>query len=208
MSELLLNVSSRELTKASELHDLRDQHQVPGVIYGFGKDNQNISVDYNPLIKVIKTAGTSQVITLDLAGKKIEVILKAYQQDPVNDRVTHVDFMILDPKQTFVTTVPLVFTGSSSAVRELGGKLEIKKQSIKVRCLPVDLPTSIEVDLNSLAKIGSDIKVANLPVSDKVKVLDGPTEPVVDVIIPKKEEIKTAAPTAEAAAPAAASKTE
>ncbi len=196
MSDLLLKVSSRKLTKASELNALRQEHQVPGVIYGFGKENHNIAVEYNPLVKMIKTAGTSRVITLQLEGKDIEVILKSYQQDPVKDTITHVDFMILDPKKSFITTVPLEFTGSSAAVREQGGKLEIKKQSIKVRCLLADLPAKVEVDLSSLAQIGSDIKVADLPIDKKVKVLDGPTEPVIDVIIPKKEDVsKTAAPT-------------
>lgn len=204
MSELLLNVSARQLTKASELNTLRQNNQVPGVIYGSEQANQNIAVEYNPLIKIMKAAGTSRVITLKLDNKDIDVIVRSYQQDPVSDRVTHVDFLAIDPKKHFTTIVPLEFIGSSSAVRELGGKLEIKKNTIKVRTLMADLPEKVVVDLSSLAKIGNDIKVANLPISDKVQVLDGATEPVVNVIIPKKEDTSTTASAAPAATEAAA----
>lgn len=204
MSELKLTVKSRAKAKASFLTGLRSNSQVPGVIYGLAEESQMISADYNSLVKVINEAGTSRVINLDVDGQNIPVILREIQKNPVSDRLSHVDFLAVSDKKLVTTIVPLKFTGTSKAVREQGGKLEIKKQLVKVRCLPQDLPAVIEVNLNELVNIGSDIKVDHLPVDKKVKILDGANDPVVDVVVPKKEVLSPAesAATEGTAAPA------
>jgi large subunit ribosomal protein L25 len=202
MAEMKLAIKAREKGKASLLSFIRNNDQVPGAVYGLKKDSVLISADYNTLVKVINNAGTSKVIDLDLDGKNIPVIMREFQKDPVSDKLIHVDFLALDAKQPLTTTVPLKFSGTSKAVREQGGKLEIKKQSIKVRCLPEDLPAFIEVNLSELASIGSDITVDHLPVGKNVKILGNIYDKVVDVVIPRKEVVAEA--TATAASPVVA----
>jgi large subunit ribosomal protein L25 len=193
MSEMKLTVKARAKAKASLLSSIRNNSGVPGAVYGLKKESVLFSADYNTVVKVMNTAGTSQVIDLDLDGQTIPVIVRDFQKDPVSDKLIHVDFLAVDEKETFTTIVPLKFTGTSKAVREQGGKLEIKRQSVKVRCLPKDLPAFIEVNLSELADIGNDIIVEHLSVSKEVKILDNPFDKVVDVVVPRKEVI---APTA------------
>jgi len=138
-----------------------------------------------------------------LAGQNIPVIIREFQKDPVSDKLIHVDFLAVAEKETFTTIVPLKFSGTSQAVREQGGKLEIKRQSVKVRCLPKDLPAFIEVNLNELASIGSDITVNHLVVAKEVKILDNPFDKVVDVVVPRKEVVVETAAASAAATPAA-----
>ncbi|MFA5127342.1 MAG: 50S ribosomal protein L25 [Patescibacteria group bacterium] len=204
MSDFLLTVNHRSIGQGSQKTALRQSKQLLGVIYGLKSESISISTDYNAAVKVINQAGFSQVIKLSLDGKDIPVILRDYQRDPVSEKLLHVDFLMVDAKHLVTTTVPLVFVGNSRAVREQGGKLEIKRNIIKVRCLASDLPAKIEVDLNSLAEIGSGIKVGDLAVSDKVEILLPANDMIVDVIIPKKEEpVAAAAPAeGEGAAPA------
>jgi len=159
MSEMKLTVKARRKGKASLLSFLRNNSSVPGAVYGLKKESVLFSADYNTLVKVINTAGTSQIVDLDLDGKTIPGIIREFQKDPVSDRLIHVDFLAVDEKQEFTTMVPLKFSGTSKAVREQGGKLEIKKQSVTVCCLPKDLPAFIEVYLSELADIDSDITV-------------------------------------------------
>ena len=52
-----------------------------------------------------------------------------------------------------------------------GGILEIIMREIEVECLPGDIPERIEVDVTDLGLHGA-IRVSDLPVNDKVKVLD------------------------------------
>ncbi len=205
MSEMKLTVKARSKGKASLLSFIRNNSGVPGAVYGLKKESVLFSADYNTLVKVLNTAGTSQIIDLDLDGQTIPVIVRDFQKDPVSDRLIHVDFLAVDDKETFTTIVPLKFSGTSKAVREQGGKLEIKRQSVKVRCLPKDLPAFIEVNLSELANIGNDITVEHLVVAKEVKILDNPFDKVVDVVVPRKEVVATSA--ASAAAPAEGEKT-
>ena len=205
MSEMKLTVKARSKGKASLLSFIRNNSGVPGAVYGLKKESVLFSADYNTLVKVLNTAGTSQIIDLDLDGQTIPVIVRDFQKDPVSDRLIHVDFLAVDEKETFTTIVPLKFSGTSKAVREQGGKLEIKRQSVKVRCLPKDLPAFIEVNLSELANIGNDITVEHLVVAKEVKILDNPFDKVVDVVVPRKEVVATSA--ASAAAPAEGEKT-
>lgn len=202
MSEMKLTVKARAKGKASLLSSIRNNSGVPGAVYGLKKESVLFSTDYNTLVKVINTAGTSQIVDLDLDGQIIPGIIREFQKDPVSDKLIHVDFLAVDEKVPFTTIVPLKFSGTSKAVREQGGKLEIKRQSVKVSCLPKDLPAFIEVNLSELASIGSDITVEHLPVSKEVKILDNKFDKVVDVVVPRKE-VALESTVAAAATPAA-----
>lgn len=213
MSELKLEIKARVKGKASLLTAIRKNSQVPGVIYGLSGESQMITMDYNSVVKVINEAGSSRVINLDMDGKNTPVILREIQKDPLSDKLIHVDFLAVSEKQLLTTIVPLKFSGTSKAVREQGGKLEIKKQLIRVRCFPQDLPAFVEVNLNELVNIGSDITVSHLPVDKKVNILDDANEPVVNVVVPKKEPVAGAsaaegAATTEATSPEATDKKE
>ena len=203
MSEMKLSVKARTKGQASALSSIRNNSEVPGAIYGLKAESLLFSADYNTLVKVINDAGTSKIIDVDLAGQNIPVIIREFQKDPVSDKLIHVDFLAVAEKETFTTIVPLKFSGTSQAVREQGGKLEIKRQSVKVRCLPKDLPAFIEVNLNELASIGSDITVNHLVVAKEVKILDNPFDKVVDVVVPRKEVVVETAAASAAATPAA-----
>lgn len=52
--------------------------------------------------------------------------------------------------------------------------------------MPVDLPSAIKVDVTILAELGQSILIKDLPVSNKVNILNNPTDPVVSVTVPKK----------------------
>ena len=211
MSEFLLKAIARKNESHSQLADLRVASQVPGVIYGNNFENQNVAVDYNELLKVLIKAGTSHLIILDIDGKETRVLARHWQQDPVTDRLTHIDFWAIDEKSPVTTTVPLTFVGVSKAVKEQGGKLNIKNDKVKVKCLPKDLPSALEIDLALLDEMGKTILVKDIPVAKDVKILTNATDPVVSVSVPKKMRgpettvAATVAPT-EAAVPAAAEK--
>lgn len=211
MSEFSLKAITRKNESHSQLTEVRAASQVPGVIYGNNFENQNIAVDYNELLKVLIQAGTSHLINLEVDGKATRVLARTWQQDPVTDRLTHVDFWAIDEKSPVTTTVPLTFIGVSKAVKEQGGKLNIKNDKVKVKCLPKDLPSVLEIDLALLDEMGKTILVKDIPVSKEVKILTNATDPVVSVSLPKKmrgPETTAVADTApvEAAAPAVAEK--
>jgi len=191
MAEFILEANERKVDQQSQLTNLRQNSRVPGVIYGFSQEPLSIDLDYNQLLKVVKAAGASNIITLKLGQKNIEVIVREYQQDPISDKLSHIDFMAVNEKRTITTKVPLEFSGTSKAVREKGGQIDVKNNEVSVRCLPADLPSKISVDLSTLVEIGQKLMVKDLPVGENVVILNNPNDPVVSVIMPKKIKLVT-----------------
>ncbi len=210
----LLEAKTREIGTGSDLSALKGEGQVPGVIYGPKEKPQALAVRYNDLIKVLNGAGTSNIINLKLDDQDLRVIVRDYQQDPLSDKVIHVDFLHIADDQPVMTKVPLKFVGESLGVKEHGGKLDIKNNQVKVKCLPLDLPAVIEVDISGLIDLNQTISIKDLAVSEKVAILNNPNDPVVSVIVPKKLDLgeQAAAPTvaapAEGEAPAEEAKEE
>lgn len=191
MAEFILEANERKIDKQSQLTETRVQGKVPGVIYGFSRNPVVIDLEYGHLLKVLKEAGTSNIITVKVGGKDIKVIVREYQQDPVSDKLIHIDFMAISDKRKITTKIPLEFVGQSNAVREQGGKLNIKATTVDVRCFPADLPNKITIDLSIFTELGKKLIISDLSVGDKVEILNNPNNPVADVNVPKKLELVT-----------------
>jgi large subunit ribosomal protein L25 len=88
--------------------------------------------------------------------------------------------------------VPLMVKGEAYGVKVEAGLLDIVHREIRVECLPGDIPEHIEVDVTEM-KIGDLLRVRDLKVSDKVKILDDPESVVVAVEHPRAEELPTVA---------------
>ena len=184
--EYNLKVAKREIGPNSKLTKIRKDIKVPGVIYGYKKQSLPIIVEYNPLLKILKEASTSNVININLNDKKYKVIVREYQQDPVTDKITHVDFMVVTDKSKIITIVPLLFEGVSPAVKEKGAKLDIKNKELKIECLLKDLPSSIVVDISLLKEIGKGLVIRDLNINENIKVLNNLNDPVVNTSVPKE----------------------
>jgi large subunit ribosomal protein L25 len=101
--------------------------------------------------------------------------------------------------------IPILAKGEARGVKVDAGILEVIMRELEVECLPGDIPERIEGDVTDLGLHGA-IRVSELKVSDKVKVLDEADQIVVHVVSVKEEAAPVAAAPAEgeAAAPAAA----
>jgi len=93
-------------------------------------------------------------------------------------------------------TVPIAAKGEARGVKTEGGILELVLRQIEIECLPGDIPERIEVDVTELG-MNQALRVSDLPVTARVKVLQNPDQVVVHVVSVKEE---VPAPTA--AAPA------
>jgi len=202
MPEFALTVNQRETGVHSKITKIRQAARVPGIVYGFAQEPVSIDADYNELLHILKKAGTSHVVTLNIGGKEFKTIIRSFQQDPVTDKITHVDFWLLKDDREITTRVPLEFLGVSKAVKEKGGKLNIKNDVVNVRCLPKDLPATFQINLETLAEIGQTILIKDIDAGDGVNILNNPNDPVISITLPKKIKI-TAEETAEAEAAAA-----
>lgn len=195
---LNLNAKIRqELGKKIDI--VRSRGGVPAVVYGHGKDNQNLELNYLEFEKVLKEAGESTIIDLIIdGGAPIKTIISEVQYEPVKGRITHADLHQINMKEKMHATIPLKFIGESRAVKEDAGVLVHNISELEVRCLPTDLVHEIVVDITPLNTFDDVITLADLKVPATLEVLHHhPDDAVANVARPKIEIEETPAAPAE-----------
>ncbi len=188
MSEYMkLNAVLRE-EAGKGLDKLRQDEMVPAVIYGRKITPQNIALSYIDFSKAYKQAGENTIIELAIGKEKaVNVLIHDVQMSPIKNRFIHADFFQVRMDEEIETHVPLVFIGESPAVREMGGMLMKSIEELPVKTLPSDLPHSLEVDLSVLKTFEDHITVADIRVSDKVKIDADPNMVIASVLPPRTE---------------------
>ena len=186
----VIQLKARKETGAIGSKKLRQNDNVPGVIYGDNIPSRHFVIGINQFNKLLKEYGTSSLIDMQLEGEKdsVKVILHNWQKNPVTDRLEHVDLYQVRMDKKLTTTVHINFEGTSAAVKDLGGTLVRQMQEINIECLPADLIHSIDLDISSLKTFEDAILVKDLPVPDNVKVLAEEDEIVANVTPPRSEE--------------------
>jgi large subunit ribosomal protein L25 len=84
-----------------------------------------------------------------------------------------------------------------TGVKVEGGVLDFVTRELEVECLPTEIPEKIVVDVSELA-LGKHVRVSDVKVPDRVKVLTDPDVVIAHVVAPRAEEV-VAAPEAVAA---------
>ncbi|WP_034638945.1 50S ribosomal protein L25/general stress protein Ctc [Desulfofalx alkaliphila] len=182
----VLQATAREGMKKSRLTQLRQQGNVPGVVYGKSFGNQPVFVDEKAFIKTLRSEGKTGVISLDIEGKKTNVMIYDTQFDLVKNQFVHVDFYAVDMNVEMDANVPVRLIGEAEGVK-MGGLLQQMLYELSVRALPVDIPDAIEVDVSELAINGS-IMVKDLTEGANYKFNNEPDEVIVSVLAPVQEQ--------------------
>ena len=86
-----LKAEKRELL-GSKVHTLRKEGFIPAELYGRGKENVHLTVNAKEFAKVLKAAGESTVITLNVGKEKTPALIHDVEIDSISDAVLHVDF--------------------------------------------------------------------------------------------------------------------
>ena len=178
---------------------LRRMGKVPGIIYGGEQGPVNIELDHQELFLNLRNERFhASILSLDVAGAKEQVLLRALNMHPYKLQVQHIDFQRVVKNRKIHMKVPLHFVNAdqSPGVKEQGGVVNHVLNELDVVCLPDDLPEYIEVDLGSLA-VGHSLHVRAVALPKGVELtLHKDEDPVMaTVVVPAliTEEEETAA---------------
>jgi|SaaInl4_135m_RNA_FD_contig_41_1568737_length_828_multi_10_in_0_out_0_2 large subunit ribosomal protein L25 len=168
MSELFeLEAEARDLSGKAHSRRLRREHnKVPAIIYGAGKENVSVTLEGNKVRKALENdAFYSHILTIKVGKKKEKAVLKALQRHPYKQQILHMDFLRIKADEKLTMKVPVHFLNEETAAGvKLGGVITHHMSEIEVSCLPADLPSSIDIDLENLGMDESihlsDIKFA------------------------------------------------
>jgi len=182
-----LKAAKREDLKSSVTKQLREDGQIPAVVYGKEKEAKTISVDSLALIKTVRDEGRNAVISLDIAGDSaVDVMLHEYQMHPLKDEVIHADFYMIDLSEEMDVEVPLRLEGEAQGSKD-GGILQQPLYELQVRAKPHAIPEEITVDITNL-EIGDSLAIADLPTAAEYEFLDESETTIATVLPPEAEE--------------------
>jgi len=194
-----IQARKREAQGTGASRRLRRTGKVPGILYGGDKGAVNIELDHKELFFNLKNERFhASILTLDVAGEKQQVLLRAVNMHPYKLQVQHVDFQRVLKDKKIHMKVPLHFVNAekSPGVKEQAGVVNHVLNELDVVCLPDDLPEFVEVDLSNLT-VGHSMHVRDVTLPKGVELtLSKDENPVIaTVVIPAlvTEEEETAA---------------
>ena len=158
MKSLAISVIEREKVGKSNTRSLRNQGNVPCVLYG-GEKQVCFYAHENEFRNLVNTPDV-YVVELDISGNKTRAIMKDIQFHPVTDRILHIDFLEVFEDKEITISIPVILNGLSIGVRN-GGNLMFRRRKIITRGLIENMPDAIELDIEHL-KIGQFIYIKDL----------------------------------------------
>src|ERR1043165_5929390 len=116
---------------------LRQAGQVPGVIYGHGREPQSLALNTRELDRLLSSVNAaSTIIELAYDGRTARTLIREIQRHPVQRSVLHIDFQELVAGEKVTVAIPLRFTGTADGVRNAGGILEEVMHQVHIRVDP------------------------------------------------------------------------
>ncbi len=153
----------------------RRDGNVPGIVYGDGKEPTPINMNFYYLLKHLKAGRFKQTLfNLKVEGQDdVHVICRNVQRDVVKDLPTHVDFMRIHDETRINLFIHVTFEGhEKSPGLKRGGALTIVRPEVELEVLAGDIPDHITVDLSS-REIGDVIHINDV-------VLPSGTKPTIN----------------------------
>ena len=194
MADLVLNANNRQAIGKNKVNKLRAEELIPGVIYAKGEENLNVQFTSRDFDKILRQAGTSTIITLDIDGEKKDVLIKDYQTHPYKNQYLHVDFQGINQNEAIRVSVPVVLLGRDD-ININQSVLVQNLDTIEVECLPKYIPQTAETDVAEI-QIGDIRTIADLDIfeNDNITIIAEEDEvicslqEVQEVKIPEDEE--------------------
>lgn len=145
-----LQATTRDNFGKGAARKMRSSGRVPGLIYTAGSEPAHISVDPTELVAIFRRSGNpNTLLAIDVDGSTHTCLVKASQKHPLTRDLIHVDFYEVNPSEQVVVDVEVRPVGKAVGMTK-GGKIRILSRSIRMSCLPANIPAFIEVDVTEL----------------------------------------------------------
>jgi large subunit ribosomal protein L25 len=195
MSDVTLEVHPRQEAGKNANRKLRALGQIPGVVYGAGRDPLPIQIDRRTLLNLMRqTQGTNPVFLLQLSGtdKSRHAMIREVQIDAVSRHVLHVDFQRVLMTEKVRIAVHVELTGIPHGVKVEGGLLDFVTREIHVQCTPDKIPSKLTADVSEL-HIGQHLEAKDIQLPEGVELTDEPGRVVASVSHHRQTEAETTA---------------
>jgi len=188
--QIKLSATSRTEKGKGVAKRLRSEGKLPAVVYGHKTDPIALTIDSKQLLKLIVEGKSEHKLfglSIEGNGKPIEkiVMIKELQIHPLKRNFLHVDFFEVAMDEELTLSLALKLVGEAPGV-EMGGMLQQVRREIEIKCLPSQIPDSVEIDVSAL-NIGDSVHLNDIQLPEGIKVLDDADLTIVTVLAPAVE---------------------
>lgn len=176
--------------EGSKPRALRREGFIPANLYGHnGAEAVSLVLSRKEALNLLKKASVNNTLVdlnvpdLSWNGK---VLIREVQTHPWKRTLHHISFFSPSGDNDVEVVVPLKVTGKSIGISQ-GGILEQMITEVKVRCSPTNIPEVLLMDITDV-NIGQSFQVADLTLSEGVKVEDDPNKTILTIVAPRKKE--------------------
>ncbi len=127
---------------------LREQGQLPGVVYGHKQDPVHVSVDARALHSILVSG--AHLIEIQINGNAEPCLIKDVQYDYLDTTPVHVDLARVDLNEEIEIELEVVFKGHPKALDEAGAMLSTPHTSANVSCKANAIPDELVCDISEL----------------------------------------------------------
>jgi large subunit ribosomal protein L25 len=197
MEQILLKAEKRGGKGKSTARKLRNEGRIPAILYGRDIEPLPITVSAREWELLSRHVKRNAILSMELVtGEKAEnrpVMVKEVQKEFVKNKVLHIDFLQVSMERKIEVEIAVHLKGElKGAAKE--GLVEQHLRSVKVECLPTQIPETIVIDISELG-MGDSIHVADLSLPG-VTIVEGADVAIVTIAHAAGEE-KPAAVAAE-----------
>ena len=164
-----LDANIRENSTKGQLNSIRNNGNVPAIIYGGNDQNQKISISKKLLKVLIKKENfLSNIITIKIGEKSQNVLPREVKYHILSDEPTHVDFLRVLPGVKIKIEVPVNFINhEKSPGLKRGGVLNIVRRKVELKCPSEKIPENLTIDLDGV-DIGESFKISSIKLESDV----------------------------------------
>ena len=170
-----LDANIRNTKTKGELSSLRNNGNVPAIIYGGEAQNEKVSVSKKLLKSLIEKENfLSSIVTLNVNGKQQNVLPREIKYHIITDEPIHVDFLRVVPGVKIRIEVPVQFINhEKSPGLKRGGVLNIVIRKVELKCPSEKIPENLVIDLDGV-DIGESFKISSINLeTDVVPTITG-----------------------------------
>ena len=165
-----LEASIRNTKTKGEINSLRQNGEVPAIIYGGSEKNQKISLSKKQIKFLIDQENfLSNIISIKINGETIKALPREVSYNTLTDEPTHIDFLRIVKGAKIIIEIPVRFINNEkSPGLKRGGVLNIVRRKVELKCATENVPNELVVDLDGL-EIGTSIKISSITLPENVK---------------------------------------
>ena len=167
MKAIKLSARIRQEASKKNVHKLRHQGEIPGVLYGHKKDPVHLAIPEHEFWTILHNATSEHlIIDLDVVGVDMDehiTLVRDVQHHPVSGDILHVDFQRIRMDENIKVGIPVVLTGVARGVKEFGGVLDHGTREVMVSTTAATVPEHLEIDISHLM-INDTVHVSDLVV--------------------------------------------